>query len=59
MKPTSFDCVEMMHDGAELVRSKIEGVTRQEEVEFWRRATLRLEAAQKKASEKKRRSDAT
>ena len=59
MKPKPFDCVEMMHKGAELVRAKTEGMAREEEVEFWRRATLRLQAAQKKAAEKNRRSDAT
>ena len=54
MKAKTFDCVEMMHKGAEQIGAKIEGMTRDEELEFWRQATRRLRGARKKAAERKR-----
>lgn len=47
----AFDCVEMQHRGAEHVRRLTEGMTPEEELEFWRRGTeeLRREVAEAKA----------
>ena len=51
----AFDCVEMQHRGAEHVRKLTEGMTPEEELEFWRRGTenLRREVAEAKARLKK------
>ena len=49
-KKKTFDCVEMQHRGAEYVRKLTEGMTPEEELEFWRRGTeeLRREVAEAK-----------
>jgi hypothetical protein len=36
MKTKRFDCVEMMHRGAEEIRKKIRRMTKKEQIEFWR-----------------------
>ena len=36
MKTKKFDCVEMMHRGAELVCQRTEGMTIEQEAEYWR-----------------------
>jgi len=41
MKKT-FDCVEMMHKGAERVRRQVEGLTLEEELAYWRQQTEAL-----------------
>ena len=50
-KKKGFDCVEMQHRGAEHVRKLTEGMTLEEELEFWRRGTeeLKREVAEAKA----------
>jgi len=50
-KKKGFDCVEMQHRGAEHVRKLTEGMTPEEELEFWRRGTeeLKREVAEAKA----------
>ena len=35
----SFDCVEMMHKGADRVRQEVEGMTLEEELAYWRQQT--------------------
>ena len=39
MKKTkkSFDCVEMMHDGALRIHEELKGKTREEQLAYWRR----------------------
>jgi len=36
MKTKKFDCVEMKHLGAEKVQEQIAGMTREEEIRFWK-----------------------
>jgi hypothetical protein len=36
MKTKKFDCVEMKHLGAEKVQEQIAGMTREEEIKFWK-----------------------
>ena len=51
-----FDCVEMKHQGAERVQARLAGMTREEQLAYWRERGRELEAlrqqmiAQKKAS---------
>ncbi len=42
-----FDCVEMMHQGAEKVLEEIKDMTLEQEVEYWKRRTEELRAHQK------------
>jgi hypothetical protein len=42
MKGKKFDCVEMMHRGAEAVKKKIRGMTEKEEIAFWRERSREL-----------------
>jgi len=49
MKPKKFDCVEMMHQGAEKVQEEIGGMTRKEESAFWRERSRKLGRRQTKA----------
>jgi hypothetical protein len=42
-----FDCVEMKHRGAERVLAEIEGMTPEQELEYWRQATESLRQAQR------------
>ena len=37
-----FDCVEMQHRGAALIRRRLRGMTREEELAFWARGTAEL-----------------
>jgi hypothetical protein len=46
MKAKKFDCVELMHRGAEEVRKKIRGMTRKEEIAFWRERSRKLRRQQ-------------
>jgi len=41
----SFDCVEMMHEGALLIHEELKGKTREEQLAYWRE---RNEEARKK-----------
>jgi len=45
-KKKTFDCVEMMHKGAENVRRQVEGMTVEEEAEYWRLRTEELRRQQ-------------
>jgi len=47
MKTKNFDCVDMKHRGAEKVREKIEGMTREQELAFWRESSKALKQHQK------------
>ena len=48
-KKKTFDCVEMQHRGAEHVRKLTEGMTLEEELEFWRRRTAEMRKRQAEA----------
>ena len=43
-----FDCVEMMHRGAEVLRGKIGHLSRDEQLKFWECQTQALRAAQQR-----------
>lgn len=45
----TFDCVEMQHRGGDYVRKLTEGMTLEEELEFWRRGTEELRKRQAEA----------
>ena len=49
-----FDCVEMMHKGAERVRRKVQGMSPEEEVEYWRQRTEELRKMQDRAMERRK-----
>jgi hypothetical protein len=42
MKTKKFDCVEMKHLGAEKVQEQIAGMTREEEIRFWKKRSQHL-----------------
>ena len=43
----TFDCVEMKRRGAERIRSKIQGMSCEEELTYWNRGTAELLEMQK------------
>jgi hypothetical protein len=51
MKKKTFDCVEMMHKGAERVRRQVEGMTIEEELAYWRQQTDALRQLKREAEE--------
>lgn len=51
-KRKKFDCVEMMHQGAEKLQAEIAGMTLEEEVAYWRKRTQELRERQRAAREK-------
>ena len=42
MKNKKFDCVEMMHLGAEHIDKQIKGMTIEEELKYWQQQTAEL-----------------
>ena len=53
-KNKAFDCVEMQHKGAEKLQEKLSGMTREEQLEYWRVRTDELLALQQEVIEKKK-----
>jgi hypothetical protein len=51
-KAKTFDCVEMMHRGAEEIRKRIRGMAKKEQIEFWRERSEQLQRRQSKAKGK-------
>ena len=49
MKTKKFDCVEMMHRGAERVRERTVGMTLEQELGYWRERTAELRKMQRDA----------
>jgi hypothetical protein len=47
MKTKMFDCVEMKHRGAERVMKRMEGMTLEEQLQYWQRGTEELRKLQK------------
>ena len=52
MKKT-FDCVEMKHRGAAELRTKLQGLSREQELEFWRQADEKLRQRQEELRQTK------
>ena len=46
MTTKTFDCVQMKRRGAELVRQRLAGMTRQQQLEYWRQQTALLRRRQ-------------
>lgn len=53
-KKKTFDCVDMMHQGAEHVRRQVEGMTREEELAYWRQQTDALRQLQRESAPRER-----
>ena len=49
MKAKTFDCVEMMHGAAEKIRKQISGMTKEQELAFWRELSKSFKQRQKTA----------
>jgi hypothetical protein len=49
MKAKTFDCVEMMHRGAAKIRKQTGGMTKEEELAFWREHSRNFRQRQKTA----------
>jgi hypothetical protein len=49
----SFDCVEMKHRGAEKVQAKLAGMSREQQLEYWRLRTDELLDLQQRVAPKK------
>ena len=49
-RKNDFDCVEMMHRGAELVREQTKGMSPEEELAFWQRKTEEMLARKRELS---------
>ncbi len=54
MKKKTFDCVEMMHQGAARVQAETAGMTEEEELKFWAQRTKALLARQRAARSKRK-----
>lgn len=54
MKKKTFDCVEMMHKGAERVRRQVEGLSIEEELAYWRQQTEALRQMKRESEDKVR-----
>jgi len=48
MKTKTFDCVEMKRRGAELLRQRLDGMTLEQEVEFWRQRSEEFQREQER-----------
>ena len=53
MKTKTFDCVEMKWRGAEQVQAETAGMTREQEVEYWRVHTEAFKELQREMVERK------
>jgi len=49
MKAKTFDCVEMMHRGAKNIRKQTKGMTKEQELAFWRERSKSFRQRQKAA----------
>ena len=54
MKKKTFDCVEMMHEGQAELQKKLDGMTAQEQREYWRKRTQELRALQEQTRSQQR-----
>jgi len=51
MKNKRFDCVEMKHKGAEQVGQAIAGLSKEQQIDYWRRGSEALRQELQKAHE--------
>ncbi len=58
MKTKKFDCVEMKHLGAEKLQEQIAGLTREEEIRFWKERSQHLRQHQETIRKKQSKSAA-
>lgn len=58
MKTKTFDCVQMKHVGAKKVQEQIVGMTREEEITFWKDRSQHLRQHQEAIKKKERKSAA-
>jgi len=54
MKNKPFNCVEMMHQGAEKVYQEVKGMTMEQELAYWKQQTDTLRQLKREAEEKLR-----
>lgn len=54
MKTKIFDCVEMKRKGAERVVERIEGMTLEEQLNYWQEGTARLRERKNKLASKQK-----
>jgi hypothetical protein len=47
-----FDCVAMMHKGAERIRQQVKDMTIEEELAYWREQTDKLRELKREATER-------
>ena len=52
MKNKPFDCVEMMHKGGQKILEEIEGMTPDQEMEYWQQQTQALRELQRQMRER-------
>lgn len=52
MKNKQFDCVEMKHKGAERVHQAIDGLSKEQQIDYWKRGSEALRQELLKAQEK-------
>jgi hypothetical protein len=50
----SFDCVEMKHKGAAKVQARLAGMSRDEQLEYWRTRTEELVELQRRVAREKK-----
>ena len=53
MKTKTFDCVQMKRRGAELVHKQLEGMSLEQQLQYWQKGTDQLRELQKQAKGKK------
>lgn len=54
MESKGFDCVEMKRRGSELVRQRTEGMTREQELAYWRERTAEMKRRREDAKRRGR-----
>ncbi|MEP0813334.1 MAG: hypothetical protein HRF49_01540 [bacterium] len=54
MKTNEFDCVELQYEGGRRVMKELRGLSKEQRLEFWRKATEELRARQEKLKKAKR-----
>jgi len=59
MKTKTFDCVEMKRKGAERVMKRLEGMTLEEQLNYWQEGTARLRERQRELASKKNKSESS
>ena len=58
MRMKTFDCVEMMHRAGKRIGEKLEGMTLDEEAEYWQKRTAVLRKRQQTLRERREQEEA-